>query len=128
MKEKEEKKSSIRKAHSGAFQPGHAKLGGRKKGTPNKVNKNIRKMLEEQLLPAMENIGNIINSIEDPEKKASVLSQWAAYIIPKYSNTTINADNGRDLSTEEYINELNDNYKKTDVKINIKNLKIVTND
>lgn len=128
MKEKKEKKSSVRKPRPTDFQPGHPKLGGRKKGTPNKVNKNIRKMLEEQLLPAMENIGSIIASIEDPEKKASVLSQWAGYIIPKYSNTTINADSGRDLSTEEYINELNDNYKKTEIKININSLKIVNND
>lgn len=117
-----------RKATSGSFQKGREKTGGRKKGTPNKVNKNIRKMLEEQLLPHIENIGNIIQDIEDPEKKAAALSQWACYIIPKYSNTTINADTSRDVSTEEYINNLNDQYKTKDIQINITELKIVNND
>ena len=117
-----------RKATSGSFQRGHKKIGGRQKGTPNKVNKNIRKMLEEQLLPRIEKIGDIIDEIEDPEKKSAALSQWACYIIPKYSNTTINADTSRDVSTEEYINQLNEQYTSKEITINVNQLKIVNND
>lgn len=124
--EKKEKKT--RTPRPSEFQPGHAKVGGRKKGTPNKVNKNIRKMLEEQLLPELNKIGSYIAAIDDPKEKATVLSQWACYVIPKYSNTTINSDSTRDLSTEEYLNELNDAYKKKEIQININSLKIVNND
>ena len=101
-------------------------MGGRAKGTPNKLTNNVRKMLQDQLGDHIATIGETIAAIEDPAQKASALAQWTQYIIPKYSNTTINADTKRDIPTEEYIKELNDAYG--DIKqIDITRIKIVDN-
>lgn len=125
MKKNEKKDNTP--SSGGKFTKGHKKVGGRKKGTSNKLTGDLRKMLQQQLQPYIENIGEIIKGIEDPAQKAATLAHWAQYIMPKYSNTTINADSRRDITTEEYIRELNGKYDSTDIKINIDNLKIINN-
>ena len=116
-----------RKATSGSFSKGHEKMGGRKKGTPNKMTSNLRKVLEEQLRPHIEKLNDYIESITEPDKKATVLAQWAPYILPKLSNITLGEDGQRDITTEEYLKELNSNYKKADIHIDVAKLKIVNN-
>ena len=108
------------------FQPGRKKTGGRKKGTPNKITTNLRKIIEEQVTPHFEKLGEYLKHM-DPDKRVMALAQFANFIIPKYSNTTINADEKRDIPTEEYIKNLNGHYKKEDIHIDLSNLTIVNN-
>ncbi len=115
-----------KKRNKGSFQPGHKKAGGRKKGTPNKVTKNLRKLLEEQLTPHILKLGEDLEKMET-DKKVMALSSLINYILPKYSNTTINADDKRDISTEELLRDLNGNYPKKDIHIDLSNLTIVNN-
>lgn len=125
MEEKNGKKK--REATSGSFKKGHEKMGGRKKGTPNKMTTNLRRVLEEQLRPHIEKLDSYIESIKEPDKKAAVLAQWAPYVLPKLSNITLGEDGQRDITTEEYIKELNSNYKKADIHIDVAKIKIVNN-
>jgi len=125
-KEEAAKKETAAKK-DGKFQKGHKKVGGRQKGTPNKLTTDFRKALQEQLGPHITAIGNTIEQIEDPAQKASALATWAQYLMPKYSNTTISTDTKRDIATEDYIKELNDNYEKAAVSIDITQIKIVDN-
>ena len=110
------------------FQTGHTKKGGRTKGTPNKVTNNLRKILEEQLCPHLEEIGTTIERIKDPAQKSAALAQWTAYLIPKFQNTTITTDTARDLTTEEYLLQLNQNYTEQDTHIDVNTLRIVDNE
>lgn len=108
------------------FQPGHKKVGGRKKGTKNKMTTNLRKLVEEQITPHLQKLGEYLNKM-DNEKRVAALAQYLNYLIPKYSNTTINTDDKRDISTEEYLRDLNGNYPKKDIHIDLSNLTIVNN-
>ncbi len=116
-----------RQATSGSFEKGHKKAGGRQKGTPNKMTTNLRRILEAQLRPHIEKLNSYIDSIKEPDKKAAVLAQWAPYILPKLSNITLGEDGQRDITTEEYLKELNSSYKKADIHIDVAKVKIVNN-
>ena len=121
------KKKEKRKATPGSFSKGHEKMGGRKKGTPNKMTSNLRKILEEQLRPHIEKLDRYIESIKEPDKKTAALALWAPYILPKLSNITLGEDGQRDITTEEYLKELNSSYKKADIHIDVAKVKIVNN-
>ena len=125
--DKNEKKAEKKSTPAGRFTKGHKKVGGRAKGTPNKVTGDMRSIIEKQLRPHIEKIGETIEAIEDPAQKAAAIAQWNQYLMPKYSNTTINADNRRDISTEEFISQLDGKYEKSDINININNINIVDN-
>ncbi len=109
------------------FQKGHKKIGGRQKGSKNKVTKSIRKILEEQLLPRLQDIGETIDNIKDPSDRAAAMAHFLPFVVPRYSNTTINADIHRDISTEQYIKDMNGKYDKADIKIDAQTLNIINN-
>lgn len=121
------RKQTTKKSSGGKFTKGHAKVGGRKKGTSNQVTADIRKIIEEQLRPHINSIGKTISEIKDPAQKSAAIAQWNQYLVPKFSNTTINADTKRDISTEEYIQQLNGHYDPDDIDINIANINIINN-
>ncbi|MBR5656779.1 MAG: hypothetical protein IKW98_08885 [Prevotella sp.] len=125
--DKNEKKAEKKSTPAGRFTKGHKKVGGRAKGTPNKVTGDMRSIIEKQLRPHIEKIGETIKSIKDPAQKAAAIAQWNQYLMPKYSNTTINADTRRDISTEEFISQLNGKYDKSDINIDISTINIINN-
>lgn len=126
-RKKEDNSKNTPAANSGQFQKGHPKMGGRKPGSKNKITNDLRKLIHEQLAPRIQNLGKEIDKIKDPADKVAAMAHWANYIIPKYSNTTINADTRRDISTEEYLRQLNGHYEKVDIDIDITRIKIHNN-
>ena len=127
MPRKKEDSKKTPAANSGQFQKGHPKMGGRKAGTKNKVTNDLRKLIQEQLTSRIQNLGAEIDKIKDPAAKVQAMAHWANYILPKYSNTTINADIHRDISTEEYLRQLNGHYQKKDIDIDSTQIKIHNN-
>lgn len=119
-----EKKDTKKKS---GFTKGHTKMGGRQKGTKNKVTRDLRQLIKDKLAEHIEQLDKIIDSIKDPAQKSAAIAQWTQYVIPKYSNTTISDDSRRDIGTEEFLKALNDNYKKSDIEIDITKVKIVNN-
>ena len=125
-KEADTQKESAPKK-SGKFEKGRKKTGGRQKGTQNKLTTDLRKLLQEQLTDHINHIGETIAAIDKPADKAAALATWTQYLIPKYSNTTINADTKRDIATEDYIKQLADKYDGKDISIDITKIQIVDN-
>lgn len=120
------KKESSSQSGGGKFQTGHKKVGGRKAGTKNKVTTDIRKLIIEQITPKLQKLGDDLDAMK-PAERAAALAQWANYVIPKYSNTTINQDHTRDLGTEELLKQLESNYQQADVEIDITKIRVHNN-
>lgn len=55
---------------------------GRKKGVPNKTNKELRTLLQSAFEGEIENIPNTLKKLE-PEKRLEILSKFIGYILPK---------------------------------------------
>lgn len=119
--------TTVKKPNGIQFEKGHKKVGGRKKGTPNKMTRDLRKVLEEQLRPHIEKLYDYIDRIHELDKKTTALAQWAPYIMPKLSNITLGDDQMRDLTTEEYLKQLNDSFKAGETKVDVTKIKIIKN-
>lgn len=58
------------------------KTGGREKGTPNKLTKELRKALKDLLYQELENLPEHLNSLE-PKDRLEILIKLLPYAIPK---------------------------------------------
>jgi len=123
----------------GQFVKGMKKVGGRKIGSKNKYG-NIRDRLKEIILPYLEydaeakpngkakSFAIDLMAIADPVDRIDAVAKILPFIIPKYTSTTISADANRPFNEEEQLLELDQQYTKKEVSINIKALTIVDND
>ena len=73
------------------YQKGHKKLGGKKKGTPNKATRDIKeayRMLIETNIP---NLSKWLERIaeKNPAQAIMIISDLSEYIIPKLSRTDL---------------------------------------
>ena len=128
-KEEEPKKTAKRNA-KGQFAKGHAKLGGRQMGTPNK-NGNVRDRLKEQIEPFIEDIGVNLLKVQREEGTAAMMAlqeKFMPYFMPKYSSMSIGADLDRPISEEQRLLELDEMYTKKQISINLKAMVVVDND
>lgn len=125
-KPKKTAKKESSQSGGGKFQTGHKKVGGRKAGTKNKVTTDIRKLIIEQITPKLQKLGEDLDAMK-PAERAAALAQWANYVIPKYSNTTINQDHTRDIGTEELLKQLESNYEQGDIQIDITKIRVHNN-
>lgn len=112
-------------ANATSFKKGRQKTGGRKKGTPNKMTVTIREQLKKAIEPFLEDMENTINDIVEPKDKVDAIAKILPFIIPKYQSTTINDDSKRNITLEEYLVDMDNTYKKTQITISEKKLKIV---
>lgn len=108
-----------------SFKKGRKKTGGRKKGTPNKMTLTIREQLKNAIEPFLETMEDTINNIVEPKDKVDAIAKILPFIIPKYQSTTINDDSKRNITLEEYLVEIDDQYKKTQISIAEKKLKVI---
>lgn len=65
-----------------AFKEGHEKVGGRSKGTPNRLTKEFRILLKEILYQEVEMIPEYLQTL-DPKEKLEVIIKLLNYAIPK---------------------------------------------
>lgn len=65
---------------------GRGREGGRKKGTPNKVNKETRALIANFVEENWEQFKEDFRNIADPEKKCSIFMQMMSYYAPKLSS------------------------------------------
>ena len=112
-------------ANATSFKKGRQKTGGRKKGTPNKMTVTIREQLKKAIEPFLKDMENTINDIVEPKDKVDAIAKILPFIIPKYQSTTINDDSKRNITLEEYLVDMDNTYKKTQISISEKKLKIV---
>lgn len=108
-----------------SFKKGRKKTGGRKKGTPNKMTLTIREQLKNAIEPFLETMEDTINNIVEPKDKVDAIAKILPFVVPKYQSTTINDDTRRNVTLEEYLVEIDDQYKKTQISIAEKKLKVI---
>ena len=108
-----------------SFKKGRKKTGGRKKGTPNKMTLTIREQLKNAIEPFLETMEDTINDIAEPKDKVDAIAKILPFVVPKYQSTTINDDTRRNVTLEEYLVEIDDQYKKTQISIAEKKLKVI---
>lgn len=72
----------------------HAKAGGRKKGSPNKVTQESRELLNEILSGEIPNIKAALKKVkaDDDFKYLSILEKWMSYILPKRKDVTTDGE------------------------------------
>jgi hypothetical protein len=71
------------------FQPGHNKIGGRKKGTPNKFKlTKVRDFFIEREINPVEVIWNSLRQIQDPVVKVGLMIRLLAWVEPKLTEVT----------------------------------------
>lgn len=110
------------------------KTGGRKAGTPNKVTKAVRESLKDAItgyLNGMNEKGfsfaQDLYAIEEPAGRLAMIAKFLPYVAPKLQSISFNSDDTRSLTVEKTLMKLDENFKKEETTINIKNLKIVNN-
>ena len=83
----------------------HAKAGGRKKGSPNKVTQESRELLNEVLSGEITNIKSALKKVkaDDDFKYLSILEKWMSYVIPKRKDIT---SDGEQIAPSITINEI----------------------
>lgn len=129
QEEQPPKKTAKRNA-KGQFAKGHEKLGGRQMGTPNK-NGNVRDRLKEQIEPFLDNIAINLLKVQQEEGTAAMLAlqeKFMPYFMPKFSSMSIGTDLDRPISEEQRLLELDEQYTKKQISINLKALVVVDND
>ena len=84
---------------------GMPKTGGRKKGTPNKVNKERRELLAKFLDDKFEEFMYAWDSIDDPYKKCSIYTDLIPFATPKLQAIELLEQKGR-KTFEDELDEL----------------------
>ena len=72
------------------------KYGGRKKGTPNKMTKELRSVLKEVLYSELENIEERFDQLE-PKQRIELMIKLMPYVFPKLESITHTANEPVDL-------------------------------
>lgn len=73
------------------FEKGHKKIGGRKKGTPNKYSDEMRAVLKEIFFNEVYRLPEILESLP-PEKRLDVFLKLLPYFFPKISPVGMGID------------------------------------
>ena len=65
-----------------AFETGHQKVGGRKKGTPNKLTKEMRDVLKGVVADEIDTLGQRLEELE-PKDRLEVFIKLLPFVLPK---------------------------------------------
>lgn len=105
--------------------PGLPKTGGRKKGTPNKMSASIRKRLEEQLEPFLDNLGLLIAKIEEPKDRVQAITQILPYIAPKMATIDMKSEEEHNITIEQSLLLLDEKFSEKKMELELRRLKLV---
>lgn len=90
----------------GKFQKGHKKLGGRKKGTPNRATAGIRKHIHTFLEGHVDRFTEAVNDLP-PEQFIEVYIKLMEYGLPKLARTELTGNEGEALEINVNIDRGN---------------------
>lgn len=120
-----EKPKRQRKANAGSFKEGHAKVGGRKKGTANKVSGDTKAILAAVMKDEIQKLPDLFNQIKDPGKRIHAISELLPYHMPKKQAISADADTLRNPTVEEHLKDLDGKYAVLQTKIDVKSLMVI---
>ena len=73
------------------------KYGGRQKGTPNRLTKELRTILKEALHKELESIGELLEQLE-PKERIEVLIKLMPFVFPRMNRVSHSMDEPVDFS------------------------------
>jgi hypothetical protein len=73
------------------------KYGGRQKGTPNRLTKELRTILKEALHKELESIGELLEQLE-PKERIEVLIKLMPFVFPRMNKVSHSMDEPVDFS------------------------------
>jgi hypothetical protein len=84
-----------------AFKKGKPKTGGKKKGVPNKITRDIKEAYRQLIENNLDNLTGWLEKIaeKDPEKAIRIISDLSEYIIPKLARTDLTGKIKQDIKT-----------------------------
>ena len=85
----------------GQFKKGHAKVGGRKKGTPDKDTETVAATCQRMGLNVAEAMIHLALNAEEEGIKATMLKELAGYCYAKLKHTEISGSLGIDTSRQD---------------------------
>jgi hypothetical protein len=88
------------------------RIGGRQKGTPNKITNEIREILNRLLSAELPNLERYISEIEKPEHKAKLIIDLLPYVTPKYQSIDFGSETIMDGTIIRVIRETDQNIKE----------------
>lgn len=84
------------------------KTGGRKAGTPNKVQANVRALFQNLVENKVEDFEKAFDAIEDPAKKAKIYLDLCKFVVPSLQSVSISAETKEEKTIEEKLKELSE--------------------
>lgn len=108
--------------------PGTPKTGGRKKGTPNKMTSSIRKRLEKQLEPFIDNLSELIQRIADPKERVQAITSVLPYVAPKMATIDMKAEEEHNITIEQSLVELDKKFSAKKAELETRKAKLVSFD
>lgn len=92
---------------NGKFKKGHAPF---HSGAKKNQMKHCRETILKQLEPFFNDLGVLIEQIDEPSEKILAISRIAPYAMPKLSSIEVKESQPRNLTAEQSIARLNANY------------------
>ena len=106
--------------------PGTPKTGGRKKGTPNKMTSSLRKRLEKQLDPFIDNLGTLIQRIADPKERVQAITSVLPYVAPKMATIDMRAEEEHNITIEQTLVDLDNKFSAKKAELEARKVKLVS--
>jgi hypothetical protein len=85
------------------FQKGHQKVGGKQKGTPNKITNDVRQRYKDFVEGNLDNLDTWLDRVAttDPDKALDFMLKFSEYFIPKLQRTELTGQDGQNLIPDE---------------------------
>lgn len=89
-------KNALKRGDGGKFTKGTAKGGGRKKGTPNKVSADAKKLMDALVEHGLEDAIKVYDRLKKKQPRAALLAlaRFAEFRIPKLARNETTGPNG----------------------------------
>jgi hypothetical protein len=94
------------------FEKGQNKTGGRSKGMPNRIKKDLKEKVQVLVFDNITNVQSDLDSLE-PKERLTILIRLLEYVIPKERETKIDFSGLSETEIDELINRITDEtYRK----------------
>ena len=105
-----------------AFKKGHERIGGKKKGIPNKVTTDIKEAYRLLIESNLQNMTSWLETIaeENPAKAIQIISELSEYVIPKLARTQTEISGDLNIHKEVDLSKLSEEEQALMASLNRK--------
>ena len=92
---------------------GKGRMGGRQKGTPNKVTASVKEWIAQVIDKNKRQMERDIKALE-PKERLQILEKLMQYVVPRQQASTVKIDTLTDEQLEELVKELTKDIENED--------------